>query len=63
MYGNIKTVKRIKAQSIANAQFYRIKGGGHAGSRIHKFSSTFSKVIGDGGGGGGVVTPPPPFIL
>ena len=25
----------------------------HAGSRIHKISSTLSKVIGDGGGGGG----------
>ena len=25
---------------------------GHAGSRIHKISSTFSKVIGDCGGGG-----------
>ena len=24
----------------------------HAGSRIHKISSTLSKVIGDGGGGG-----------
>ena len=24
---------------------------GHAGSRIHKISSTLSKVIGDGGGG------------
>ena len=30
----------------------------HAGSRIHKFSSTLSKVIGDGGEGG----IPPPFI-
>ena len=36
----------------------------HAGSRIHKISSTLSKVIGDGGGGGGEGgTPPPPFIL
>ena len=26
---------------------------GHAGSRIHKISSTLSKVIGNGGGGGG----------
>ena len=26
---------------------------GHAGSWIHKISSTLSKVIGDGGGGGG----------
>ena len=26
---------------------------GHAGSRIHKISSTLSKVIGDGGRGGG----------
>ena len=26
----------------------------HAGSRIHKISSTLSKIIGDGGGGGGV---------
>ena len=34
-----------------------------AGSRIHKISSTLSKVIGDGGGGGGRGTPPPPFIL
>ena len=25
----------------------------HAGSRVHKISSTLSKVIGDGGGGGG----------
>ena len=25
----------------------------HAGSRIHKISSTLSKIIGDGGGGGG----------
>ena len=25
----------------------------HAGSRIHKISSTRSKIIGDGGGGGG----------
>ena len=25
---------------------------GHAGSRIHKISSTLSKVIGDGGGEG-----------
>ena len=33
----------------------------HAGSKIHKISSTLSKVVGDGGGGGG--TPPPPFIL
>ena len=29
-----------------------------AGSRIHKISSTLSKVMGGGGG-----TPPPPFIL
>ena len=33
----------------------------HPGSRIHKISSTLSKIIGDGGGGGG--TPPPPYIL
>ena len=40
----------------------------HAGSRIHKISSTLSKVIGDwggggGGGGGDGGTLPPPFIL
>ena len=36
----------------------------HAGSRIHKISSTLSKVLGNGGGGGGGGgTPPPPFIL
>ena len=34
----------------------------HAGSRIHKISSTLSKVIGDEGGGeGGTLLPP--FIL
>ena len=33
-----------------------------AGGRIHKISSTLSKVIGDGGRGEGG-TPPPPFIL
>ena len=27
----------------------------HTGSRIHKISSTLSKVIGDGGGGGVVL--------
>ena len=27
----------------------------HAGSRIHKISSTLSKVLGDGGGGGGAL--------
>ena len=38
---------------------------GHAESRIHKISSTLSKVIGDGGGegGGGEGTSTPPFIL
>ena len=35
-----------------------------AGSRIHKLSSTLSKVIGDGGGGGGGgSTLSLPFIL
>ena len=34
----------------------------HAGSRIHKISSTLSKIIGDWGGGGGG-TLPPPYIL
>ena len=33
----------------------------HAGSRIHKISSSLSKVIGDGGRGRGTLTPP--FIL
>ena len=35
------------------------------GSRIHKISSIFSNVIGDGGGGGGEEegTPPLPFIM
>ena len=32
---------------------YGVTELGHAGSRIHKILSTFSKVIGDGGGGEG----------
>ena len=37
----------------------------HAGSRIHKISSTLSKDIGDGGGGGGGRggIPPSPRLL
>ena len=31
---------------------FKVTELGHAGSRIHKISSTLSKVIGDGGGGG-----------